>query len=538
MLTRTHIHAFLWRKSIHRFMVMSCFLLLLALLLIDALFSYQRANQQIASRYDEALIRVSAAYAQAVSAQGPTAAVLPTRVLQETLGLSEPPRLRFRVSSANGDFLAGEPDLPAAPFKLDAHAQNVVLYDDKFRGEAVRVSMQRVILTGANALAAESSLIVQVLEPYLLRAQAQGALLRATVLRALGLLAVAMLFIGVLSRYALRPLRRLTAELDQRASHDHRPLSLDAPVELAPVVRAMNHLLNLQHDAVEQQKKFLADASHQLRTPLAVLRTQLQGLTAGQLDVKETLAKMLQTVERTTGLANQLLSLAKVEQLARQGQWQPVDLEVVAREVVLEFGPLLARKRLDFSLDSCSLWVRSDPWLLGELLRNLMSNAIHHSNPGGAVGIVVRRLQGELELIIWDQGGGIEEAVRARLFEPFSAAKGGTGIGLGLSICRQIAESMNASVNLFNRVEAGRVIGVDAVVRWPVSMSEGGTGFGSVSSQGSAPSGSFATPLNKRPMVRQAHVLPRRSAMVLPFVRPSHLRANPADNGQALGGAV
>jgi signal transduction histidine kinase len=309
-------------------------------------------------------------------------------------------------------------------------------------------------------------------------------------------------------------------------------------VELAPVVLAMNQMLQLQQDSVEQQKKFLADASHQLRTPLAVLRTQIQGLSAGQLDEKETLAKMLHTVERATGLANQLLSMAKVEQLARQGQWQLVDLEAVAREVVLEFGPLLARKRLDFSLESCPLWVRSDPWLLGELLRNLLSNAIHHSSHGAALGIVVRRLQGELELIIWDQAGGIDEAIRARLFEPFSAAKGGTGIGLGLSICRQIAESMNASVNLFNRVEAGRVVGVDAVVRWPVSMGEGGSGSDGASPQDDdacAPSGKA---FGARHLMGQPHVLPRRSAMVLPFVRAAHSGADAAGNGRLLGGSL
>ena len=534
----THLNTFLWRKSIYRFMVMSCFLLLLLLLLIDGVLGYHRATAQLAQRHDEALVRVSAAFAQAVLLDGPEVAKLPIKVVQEALGLSEPPHLRFRISAANGVLLAGDPDLTPAPNMADTTSQRVVLYDDKFRSDLVRISVQRVLLPQTKESAQAEWITLQVLEPYTLRVEAQGELLRHAFWRGLGLLAVAVVLIGVLTRYALRPLRRLTSELARRAPHDHGQLNLDTPVELAPVVLAMNQMLQQQHDSVEQQKKFLADASHQLRTPLAVLRTQLQGLTAGQLDVKDTLAKMLHTVERATGLANQLLSMAKVEQLTRQGQWQLVDLEVVAREVVLEFGPLLARKRLDFSLESCPLQVRSDPWLLGELLRNLLSNAIHHSSPNASLGIVVRRLQGELELIIWDQAGGIEEAVRARLFEPFSAAKGGTGIGLGLSICRQIAESMNASVNLFNRVEAGRVVGVDAVVRWPVSMGDGGTGVDGQPSR-DVDAGPVVTSAFGAPHLRRnVQVLPRRSAVVIPFNPASHGRAQAMGHRGVLGGAA
>lgn len=533
----TQLNTFLGRKSIHRFMVMSCFLLLLTLLFIDGVWGYHRATAQMTQRHDEALVRVSAAYAQTVQLQGPEVATLPIKVVQEAFGLSEPPHLRFRVSDANGVRLGGDPDLPLATFKLDTESQRVVVYDDRFRGEPVRVSVQRVLKPQTKLHALDEWITLQVMEPYSLRVEAHGELLRKALWRGVFLLVVAVPLIGVLSRYALRPLRRLTAELDRRAPHDHRQLALDAPVELASVVQAMNQMLQQQHDSVEQQKKFLADASHQLRTPLAVLRTQLQGLTAGQLDVKETLAKMLHTVERATGLANQLLSMAKVEQLTRQGHWKLVDLESVAREVVLEFGPLLARKRLDFSLESSPIQVRSDPWLLGELLRNLLSNAIHHSSHGASLGIVVRRLQGELELIIWDQAGGIEEAVRARLFEPFSAAKGGTGIGLGLSICRQIAESMNATVNLFNRVEAGRVVGVDAVVRWPMSMGEGGTGFDGMSTQDDDALPLSTNAFSGEHVARQIQVLPRRSAMVIPFVRASHLRGNAAASGGVLGGA-
>lgn len=275
-----------------------------------------------------------------------------------------------------------------------------------------------------------------------------------------------LVFLWIAGR-ALAPIRQFGDRLQGLASSVVHEAS---PRELQPVNEVVQRLLRQQRDAVDQQSRFLADASHQLRTPFAVLRTQLQGALSGQLDVRETLPKMLATVDRSSQLVKQLLSQAKVDQLVGNGHWQDVDLEAVAREVCLEFAPLLARKRLDFSLESVPVNMCTDPWLAGELLRNLMSNAIHHSAKGSAMGMVLRVLPGQSELLVWDQGGGIDETLRARLFEPFQSAAGGTGIGLGLSICRQIAQSMQAEVELFNRVQDGQVVGVDAVVRWPHAL--------------------------------------------------------------------
>lgn len=283
--------------------------------------------------------------------------------------------------------------------------------------------------------------------------------------------AVAGVFACV-AHWALEPLRSLEAEF---RSGQSGPLAAPVPVpeELQPLSDAVHGVLRSQQEALDQQRRFLADASHQLRTPFAVLRTQLQGALSGQLEVHETLTRMLATVDRSSELVRQLLSLAKVEQLVAQGQWQEVELSTVAREVCLEFGPLLARKRLDFAFESVPVRLRTDPWMLGELLRNLLSNAIHHCARGAALGVVVRVLPDQAELLIWDNGGGIDEAVLDRLFEPFQSAAGGTGIGLGLSICRQIASSMQAEVRLFNRVKDDQVIGVDAVVRWNLETLSG-----------------------------------------------------------------
>ena len=272
---------------------------------------------------------------------------------------------------------------------------------------------------------------------------------------------------------AFRPAVLLGQDLAHRRADDLRQVSGTQPMELEQLAAAVNGLMQQQQASLDQQKKFLADASHQLRTPFAVLRTQLQGVMSGQLETRETLPKMLATVDRSSALVRQLLAMAKVEQLVRRAHWTEVDLMAVARDVVLEFAPLLARKKLDFALQAIPVRLLTDPWLLGEMVRNLLSNAIHHTPKGGALGLVIRVLPSGTELLVWDNGGGMDEAVQSRLFEPFQSSSGATGVGLGLSICRQIAVSMDATVDLFNRVQGDRIVGVDAVVRWPQELSHG-----------------------------------------------------------------
>lgn len=269
-----------------------------------------------------------------------------------------------------------------------------------------------------------------------------------------------------------RLMHRPVMTLQEALHHGQSLEQVDVPAEWQPLQQAVRDALRKQSEAIDRQCVFLADASHQLRTPFAVLRAQLQGMQSGELPVTDTLPKMLATVDRSSLLVQQILSMAKVEQLVAQAEWQPVKLEDVAREVCLECGPLIARKALDFSFESVPVRLHTDVWMLGELLRNLLSNAIHHAPRGSAIGLVVRVLPGQAEIIVWDNGGGIDEAVRDRLFEPFQSASGASGVGLGLSICRQIAQSMQAQVNLYNRVQNDRVVGVDAVVRWPLSTQE------------------------------------------------------------------
>lgn len=372
----------------------------------------------------------------------------------------------YRESRPDGERLAGSDALPPVPPGEAGHVQEraVHFYLAQVAEQLVRVAATRQPLPGA-----AEPVLRQVARPWSERAprlprlwgEGADAGLRDIYLLALAMSAVAVVLARTASGWLRHADISLTPPGGGRPGHE---LEYMGPAELAPAVLHFGELQQSQGRWIDEQRRFLADATHQLRTPMAVLRTQLQSAIHGDVEVGEALEQMLHTVDRASGLANQLLSLSKVEQLKRMGQLPRVDVQAITREAVMELAPLIAAKRLDFALEGAEFAAPGDAALLGELMRNLLANAIHHTPAHGRLGVLLRDSTGRCEVVVWDEGPGIDDTVRQRLFQPFSAGKG--GVGLGLSICRQIAESMGAEVTLFNRIDQGQVIGVDAVVAW------------------------------------------------------------------------
>jgi two-component system sensor histidine kinase TctE len=165
-----------------------------------------------------------------------------------------------------------------------------------------------------------------------------------------------------------------------------------------------------------------------------------------------------------------MLALAKVEQLRQQGDAAVVDWSPVVQAVALDLAPLIAQSGLDFELEREAAPVRAHEWALRELSRNLLHNAIKHSPPRGRLAVRLVREAHTAALTVADSGPGLAPELRRRLFEPFSsgdAARG--GVGLGLTICREIVASLGGQIELVDRVQAGRVVGLDATVRLPVA---------------------------------------------------------------------
>ena len=456
--------------SIQAFLLRATCVALLLVLGADFGWQYGRAAAAIDAAHDRALARVAAGYLRALRARDADTAKIPADVFREEVGAAAAPTLRFRVADDRGATLGGDPLLQPPPAGGARPAEPAQVYRDRIAGA-------EHVVVAVRGLVAERSqpALVQVAEPVAARAAALRAEVVVLGLREALLAAALLVLVRLAVRSGLRPLAALGESIRRRDRNDLAPLAVAGPREIAPVVAAMNHMLLEQRESVDQQARFLADASHQLRTPIAVLKTLVQGALFGQADPAAILPRMLSVIDRSAGLANQLLAIAKTEQLVRRADWQDVSLAAAARSVAVELAPLMADKRLDFSLQAADVSIRSDAWLLGELVKNLLANAIHHSRGGGAIGIVVRQLRADAEMIVWDHGEGVAEDVLERLFEPFNVAKGSSGIGLGLSICRQIADSMNATVHLFNRIEGGTTVGVDAVVRWPGVLRDAGT---------------------------------------------------------------
>jgi two-component system sensor histidine kinase TctE len=266
-------------------------------------------------------------------------------------------------------------------------------------------------------------------------------------------------------RFVLRPLMRLTDDVATRAPTDLSDFNAAlVHRELRPLVVAMNGYMDRLRDLIAGQRRFIADASHQLRTPLTVLKTQAElALRANDpAAMREIVEGIARTTDSTVHLANRLLTLARAEHGAAEGRLASVSLTEVARQVGMELAMAAVKKDLDLSLDAeDEVEVAGNALLLHELLANLLDNAIRYTPAGGRLALrVTREADGAALLEVEDSGIGIPATERERVFAPFYRAPGaqqvnGTGAGLGLTIVRDIAVLHGACITLDDSPHGG-----------------------------------------------------------------------------------
>ncbi len=460
--------------SLRSALLLGILLPVLAVIALNTVGLYRQALHAANIAYDRTLLASAKSLGEQLEVTGSAAdarltATVPYAAL-EPFEADNRSRMFYRVSGFAGEMVSGFEDMPPWRGTLPTkgpYAALVDFYDDRFRGQPVRVAVLLQPVAGQDGRGVAT---IQVAETLELRQTLARQILIDTLWRQALLLGVISAVVVWVVQRATRPVRALSTQLVQRGEHDLAPIAADrAPRELLPLIDATNQVMSRLAHLLADQKRFVRDTAHQLRTPLAVLRTQLQSAQRGDVAAAQALQEMSGTVERATQLANQMLALAKVEQLRLQGEAPVVDWAEIVRAVALDLAPLIAEAQLDFDILTQPAPVRAHEWALRELTRNLLHNAIKHSAAAGRLGVRLERDARQATLRISDSGPGIAAELRQRLFQPFASGDPRSGSGLGLAICHEIVGTLDGEIRLDNRTEGG----LDAIVGLPLADNGG-----------------------------------------------------------------
>ncbi|MCV4282025.1 ATP-binding protein [Pseudomonas capsici] len=291
------------------------------------------------------------------------------------------------------------------------------------------------------------------------RSDLVNRIIRHTVLPNLigSLLLIAAIWLAI--RWGLKPLANFASTLRGRHPGSLQPLSVALPSELEPMQAALNRLLGQIQDLLRRERRFIADAAHEMRTPLAVLRVHAQNVLEAhdEKQRQESLGYLIIGVDRTTRLVNQLLTIARLEPGASSHSQPPVDLVGAVRDSLVQLTPWVLNKGLELSFECTeeTHMANVDFATLNIALHNLITNAVNFSPDKGLITVSLAFPDNHFLLSIEDQGPGIDETERDRLFEPFYSKDNAQGVGLGLAIVQKIMLLTGGETRLDNRSEGG-----------------------------------------------------------------------------------
>jgi len=401
---------------------------------------------------------------------------------RKLLRASESETIYYQVMGARGEFVSGERNLPLPPPSEAPFFGQVRLRDDSYQGDGLRVAYKWLEVD----LPLARPVLVQVAETLDKRAVLATEIVKGVMLQQFIILPLAVLLVWLGLAYAIKPLNQLEERIRARKPDDLSPLDEQSvPQEVAPLVSSVNDLLQRLTKSIEHQKRFLADAAHQLKTPLAGLRMQAdlaqrEGVSAEEF--KLSLRQIGNASVRATHTVNQLLALARAEGSSSAMVRQTCDLAALTVAVVQDCLPRAIVQSIDLGYEGAApgtqgVTLQGNPTLLTELIGNLLDNAIHYtpSNPEHP-GVVTARVLADpfgkvLLLQVEDSGPGIPPAERELVFKPFYRVLGSgvDGSGLGLPIVLEIAQLHHGLVSVEDRDERSDPPGCRFVVRFDTS---------------------------------------------------------------------
>ncbi|SDD12814.1 histidine kinase [Cupriavidus sp. YR651] len=465
---RARLPVRLWlRGSLRRQLLILLVPALALMMAVDTWFTYGTLRDAANTAYDRSLYGSVRTIDNAIGMAGESVQLTLPDAAMEMFETAAQTHVFYRVSmerAGSVETVTGYDDLPLPSGPLLNNQPR--FYDATYRGDPVRIAaMARPIYRPD----ARIRVIIQVAETAEPRAALIGNVWRSALLRdvALIVLSAAILVGGI--TYVLKPLSRVRDDVRARSPEDLTPLEFDrVPVEVRPLVDAVNLHVSRSEAMAQSQAQFIADAAHQLRTPLAILKTQAEFAqrqlcsrgdgAASREAASEAVGGIVTQLEQAARLTNQLLALARVRQPSRDGSSPAeavdiVDAVKVAEQVALDYLPLARGKQQDFGWERPTglvLPVRADAALLREALANLVHNAIQYSGRGSRITLSASCVDGRALLAVEDDGPGIPEAEREKVFARFYRRVENTepGSGLGLAISREMAARCGGAVTL------------------------------------------------------------------------------------------
>lgn len=445
------LDSLLGRKTLRRQLMFWLVIPLFALWVISAKVEYAAAVNSANNAFDHALANSTIALIDNIRVnQGRVEVKLAEGVLN-ALALDEKDQLFYQVIGPGNELLLGNFDLPHPPVNVGI---DPVYYDTNYRGEKIRVvAFYTPLPSKLNGFA-----FVQVAETTIKRRELVEELLLEVIVPQFLLVLIAAISVWYGIGRGLNSLLLIREEISRRSQTDLAPLPEDQVVEeIRPLIHGFNELMQRNANLLAMQQRFIADAAHQLRTPLAGLRAQAR--LALQLnnpdEIRHSLHQIHIAAKQAARLAQQLLLMARAEPDAQiQERMTELDLNGLASKHTAEWVKAAKHKKIDLgfemSCDECL--IKGDGLMLGEMLNNLIDNALNYTQPSGRVTVRVVCEGGRGVLEVEDNGPGIPENERERVFERFYRVLGSNqeGCGLGLAIVREIAHRHAAEVSLLS----------------------------------------------------------------------------------------
>lgn len=447
-------------------------ILLLPLLILGKFYAYYMANYFANLAYDRTLFRVALALADQVEVRnGQMVVDLP----QSTLNLIEYDKddwIYYQIQDQYHHLLIGEEKL-SLPKRMPAPGKHVY-YNAKLDGKELRIVAFNLPLAGTSATGNATILIGETTSK---RNAMADEIITVMLIPQVILVILLILLVYVGIKRGLISLDELKDQIARRLPHDTQPIEEHAaPQELQPLVHAMNDLLIKVKGAVDERQQFIANAAHQLKTPLAGLKIQAEAaLRESDINSVQHALKQISTGSDNLGrLASQLLSLARAEPHQHTVE-DFVDLDFVklVNEVTADWVPKALGKSIDLGID-CDLRqlvLNGNPVLLQELLNNLIDNAIRYCPKGSKITVSLKSLHNETILSVQDNGPGIANSEQDKVFERFYRVLGTdeSGCGLGLAIVREIAHQHHAQVQLIY-TDVKKSTGTTVKVVFPIKI--------------------------------------------------------------------